>query len=406
MTMLLKSANSVERRCPHHRAFFTGAGLLLLAVLGSGVGRQVAAAVAPDPESNRKDDSKKKDDPQKDESPSPEPKKDARKSLNPAAPKLPMLPAGLSLEDLLRSSGLSDERVRTFTGQLPDDNTLKELIQERERVLQGLQGLFGNPDSMPVWPAFPANRAFQGIIGGRQGEGRLGVGVSKPGPTLTEQLDLPKGQGLTLEAVQPDSAAARAGLKPHDILLELDGKAVPNNPGEFAKQLAALPSGKAIEALVLRRGKRETLKGLKLPDVKEPVTRPGFGFDAFKGIPEMGRGPGALGAGPPGFQGFGFSANMPTPRGGVITTTWRSDDRFTSRHEEGSLIITLTGKVEKGKAKVGEIQVQDGRESHKYETLEKVPEAYRDKAKHLADLVEKDNVQISIEGYDGAKPLK
>jgi hypothetical protein len=63
-------------------------------------------------------------------------------------------------------------------------------------------------------------------------------------------------------------------------------------------------------------------------------------------------------------------------------------------------VITLTGKVEKGKAKVGEILVQDGRETHRYDAVEKVPEAYRDKAKHLADLVEKDNA-IRVRGFDG-----
>jgi membrane-associated protease RseP (regulator of RpoE activity) len=307
----------------------------------------------------------------------------------------------MNLQDLLRASGLSDEQFRTLTGQLPDDETLKELKEERERVLRNLQGLLGNPGGVTAWPGVPANRALMDLVG-RRGETRLGVGVSKPGPTLAEQLDLPKGQGLTLDEVRPASAAAKAGLKPHDILLELDGKPVPNDPAEFVKQLAAIPSNKSIQAVVLRRGKRETIKGLKLAE--ETAIAPGFGFSPFKVIPEMVPGQGRFGPDLPGFQGFGFNANMSAPRGGIMTTTIRTDDHFTSRHQEGSLVITLTGTVEKGKAKIGEIQVQDGRESHKYDSLEKVPAAYRDKVKHLADLVKNEHVQIRTKGFqlDGA----
>jgi len=79
-----------------------------------------------------------------------------------------------------------------------------------------------------------------------------------------------------------------------------------------------------------------------------------------------------------------------------MTSTFRTDDRFTTRHQEGSLIITVTGKVADSKAKVNEIQVQDGNESNKYETVEKVPEQYRDKVKNLIEMSEKGSVKIEI----------
>jgi hypothetical protein len=168
----------------------------------------------------------------------------------------------------------------------------------------------------------------------------------------------------------------------------------------------------------MRRGKRETLKGLKLPEARDSGTGVRFGFGG-PGMPPMtmpampgmaggigGAGGIGLGGGRGVGPGFNFNVNPPAfgaNGGGVMTTTFRTDDRFTSRHQEGNLVITVTGKVEDGKAKVGEIQVQDGRESHKYESLENVPEAYRDKAKHLADLVEKDGVRIRVKGADDAK---
>jgi hypothetical protein len=285
----------------------------------------------------------------------------------------------------------------------------------------------------------------------RRLEPRLGVSASKPGATLAEQLDLPEGQGLALDDVRPDSAAAKAGMKTHDILLELDGKPVSSNLNEFTKGLAAIPANKAIEAVILRRGRRETLKGLKLPEATQvragvrgganPFDRlnqgagalGGFGANGFGGGGMFGApgggmfgtlggnfvpgGAGALGGGfaggamgPGVAPGFGLNLNgLGVGLGGgqgVMTTTFRTDDHFTSRHQEGNLIITLTGTIDKGKAKVTEIQIQDGMPSNKYESVDKVPVAYRDKVKHLADLVEKDNVRIRIKGFDGDLPHK
>ncbi len=89
-----------------------------------------------------------------------------------------------------------------------------------------------------------------------------------PGATLAEQMDLPKGQGLVVRDVPADSAAAKAGLKPHDILLELDGKPVPDRVEGLTKLMADIKPDTAVEAVVLRKGKKETIKELKLPEAK------------------------------------------------------------------------------------------------------------------------------------------
>src|SRR5262249_43623968 len=142
---------------------------------------------------------------------------------------------------------------------------------------------------------------------------RLGARVDKPTATLAEQLDLPKGQGMVVEEVMADSAAAKAGIKSHDILLELNGKAVPADIREFAKLLDDIKANKKVEAVVLRKGKRETIKDLSLPEAKEERPElprlddgrlpeiPGGGFPGG-GIPigGIGGGPGAF----PGFQGM------------------------------------------------------------------------------------------------------
>jgi hypothetical protein len=241
---------------------------------------------------------------------------------------------------------------------------------------------------------------FPPFMGVEQGSlSRLGARVEKPGATLVAQLDLPRGQGLVLEEINDNGAAAKAGLKPHDILLELDGKAVASSTEEFAQLLDKVKEDVPVNAVVLRRGKNETIKGLKLPKAEDP---PAFGPGQFPpAFPQMPPMP----AMPP--AGLAMPANAFMPPGqpfgapggnGVLTTTFRSNDRFVTRHQEGSLIISVVGKAGNGKAAVQQIYVQDGRESGQYTAVDKVPELHRDKVKSLIEAVEKSNARIDVKG--------
>jgi hypothetical protein len=88
-----------------------------------------------------------------------------------------------------------------------------------------------------------------------------------------------------------------------------------------------------------------------------------------------------------------YQAAYPSP---VSTTTFRRDDRITTRYQEGSLIITVTGKVADGKVTVGQIKVQDGGVAKHYTSLEKVPVEYQDKARDLVQVSEKGQGKIEI----------
>lgn len=96
-------------------------------------------------------------------------------------------------------------------------------------------------------------------------EPRLGVRLERPGTALADQLDLPRGQGLVLQEVYPDSTAARAGLKANDVLLEVSGQPVPGEVRDFVKLLDDVKARGALDLVLLRKGKKETVKGVKLP---------------------------------------------------------------------------------------------------------------------------------------------
>jgi Zn-dependent protease with chaperone function len=349
ITMLLKSSVPVERRCPRRWSLTAAAGLLALAALVAGVRLQAGAA----PQT--------KDEPKKDEPKKVEPKKDQPKKDDRAPNEFdPFMP---NFDDLFKGfKGMDPEQVKKLREQWEQAQ-----MQWRKAAEQGR---FGHPGM-----AFGFDRG---------GHGRLGVMVRPPSETLTEQLDLPKGQGLVVESVQADSAAAKAGLKPHDVLLELNGKAVPDDPREFVKQLNDVKANTAVDAVVLRKGKKETVKGLTLPEAKAAVPEDNR-FEFFT---------------PRGKEGgnFGFfPGDAPGGRGGKgpVTTTMLNNDRFTSTYKDGDLSITVTGKIEDGKPKLGEVQVKDGGKTEKYESLDKVPEKYRDQVKALMEVTGKDRLEIN-----------
>jgi C-terminal processing protease CtpA/Prc len=100
---------------------------------------------------------------------------------------------------------------------------------------------------------------------------RLGATVESPSAAVANQLDLPAGQGQVIKNVRADSAAAKAGIQANDILLEVDGKPVSSDMGEFEKTLASLKPETAVDAVVLRKGQKTAIKGLTMPKVEQPA---------------------------------------------------------------------------------------------------------------------------------------
>jgi len=82
--------------------------------------------------------------------------------------------------------------------------------------------------------------------------------------------------------LRKDSAADKAGLKNHDILIEINGKPVPNRMDGLFKILHDIKADEKVEAVVVRKGKKVNIKELALPE--GPIFggpagfRPGGGF--------------------------------------------------------------------------------------------------------------------------------
>lgn len=97
---------------------------------------------------------------------------------------------------------------------------------------------------------------------------QLGIVVERAASALADQLGLGPDEGLVIAEVKPSSPAEKAGLRKHDLLLKVNGKAL-TGPEQLRHDVeTGLEKGMELE--ILRRGKHETLKvePLSIPSKK------------------------------------------------------------------------------------------------------------------------------------------
>jgi hypothetical protein len=196
---------------------------------------------------------------------------------------------------------------------------------------------------------------------------RFGAVVQVPPPVVVDQLELPANKGLVVLDVQPDSPAEKAGIRKNDVLLEFAGKLVPSDLVDFTNDVRDHKVGEEVDAVVVRRGKRETIKGIKLAEFRTAIDGRFGNQPAF--IPEQ-RIPQVRLQNLPGtanVQG-GFSDSMQV----------RVDNNsFQVESTNGKLKATLKGSRDNNKMTPQELRIRDGDEVVDVRDMAQVPERYR-----------------------------
>jgi hypothetical protein len=270
------------------------------------------------------------------------------------------------LEKLLDAlgGGLDEEQLKEFRQRM---EKMREMLKQMQKG-GGLPGGFGGGFGLG------GGLGGGGLGGGFGGmpapavrrasvqEARLGAKLREPSAAMIDQLDLPKDQGMVLADVGPNSPAAKAGLKANDILLEVNGKALSSKKDEADKVLAGVGANKEVDVVVMRKGKKETLKGLKLPEAKAAAL------------------PAPLPLNLP--RGLGGLAGL---KNGTTAVT-RNNDEFTARHEAGGVTCVVKGKVNEGKAEPSEITIEEDGKTTSYASVDKVPQEHQQTVKKLVKL--------------------
>jgi serine protease Do len=92
---------------------------------------------------------------------------------------------------------------------------------------------------------------------GKVPRGSIGISFRPSSPALLRTYGAPSG-GVFVEGVRPtDGPAARAGIKPEDVIVEIDGKPI-HDGDQLIDMVAAIPIGTKVPIVIVRNGNRQT----------------------------------------------------------------------------------------------------------------------------------------------------
>jgi serine protease Do/serine protease DegQ len=160
------------------------------------------------------------------------------------------------------------------------------LIGINSAIVSPSRGNIGIGFAVPVNMA--ANVMKSLIETGTVSRGFLGVTADPVTPDLAEQLSLPKdSKGVIVTETSPDSPADKAGIKPRDVILSVNGMPVGNHD-ELRLTISQMPPGTKVALEVSRDGKsmmvpvvlaevadkpNELLPGVEVGKLSEDVRR-------------------------------------------------------------------------------------------------------------------------------------
>lgn len=132
------------------------------------------------------------------------------------APEMPPLPSVgdlfKELEDQLPPE-FSDMFRELFRGRQPGQDERDGVEERRPGQPRVRVWTFPQQDERQATPGTPFDRA-------------LGAQVGPTGAALRAQLDLPDGEGLVVNQLDPEGRAAKAGIQLYDVIVGVDGRSV------------------------------------------------------------------------------------------------------------------------------------------------------------------------------------
>ncbi len=145
----------------------------------------------------------------------------------------------------------------------------------------------------PAPPTAPRARGVVTRIASKRGW--LGVGLGELTSERVSALKVPTNRGVEITLVNENSPAARAGLKPHDVVLEVNGQKVQDSD-DFVRMIGESSPGAKVTLQIWRGGATQTVSATlgsspvaiwAVPDVMPPMAP--FPPDSFESM--MGQSP-------------------------------------------------------------------------------------------------------------------
>ncbi|HLS83365.1 MAG TPA: DegQ family serine endoprotease [Arenimonas sp.] len=135
-------------------------------------------------------------------------------------------------------------------------NTRGEVVGINSQIFSNSGGYMGVSFAIPIEVAMNAVRQLRET--GKVVRGQLGVRIQDVARDMAGELGLDRPVGAFVVSVENESAAARAGLRPGDVILAFNGQEVARS-AQLPPLVGALAPGSRASLEVLRDGKRRTL---------------------------------------------------------------------------------------------------------------------------------------------------
>jgi serine protease Do len=137
-------------------------------------------------------------------------------------------------------------------------NTRGEAIGINTAIVASRGGGFqGVGFAIPIDLAKPIIKQLQ--ASGRVTRGWLGVSIQPLDAALAKSFGVKETKGALVASVADDSPAAKAGIKPGDVIVRYDGKPV-DTPRALPSLVANTEVGRSVDLTVLRDGSPQSLK--------------------------------------------------------------------------------------------------------------------------------------------------
>jgi C-terminal processing protease CtpA/Prc len=176
-----------------------------------------------------------------------------------------------------------DQQARITYLRNGDERETTVRIGKRPAMNLGAFGEFPRVPSIqggaPIAPQAPETKKFEELrqnfsriepgnyIWGFSSNRRLGVGVATLSKQLGEYFGVPEGKGLLVTEVLENSAAAKAGLRAGDVIVDVDGKEVNTSLG-LIRAVGAKKEGE-VTLTIVRDKQSQSVR--VTPDVIDPT---------------------------------------------------------------------------------------------------------------------------------------
>nr|WP_298726714.1 Do family serine endopeptidase [uncultured Steroidobacter sp.] len=143
-----------------------------------------------------------------------------------------------------------------------------EVVGINSQIYSRSGGYMGLAFAIPIDVA--RNVEQQLIQTGHVRRGRLGLSAQEMNAQLAQSFGLDRARGGLVSSVDPDGPAARAGIKPGDVILRVNDQAI-----EHSNQLPPLIAGLAPDStatLQIWRDRAQTESRIRIAELQEPGT--------------------------------------------------------------------------------------------------------------------------------------